>query len=192
MSLFFFSRCSLPNIILARRCFTSNAVKLLRPSPSQSVDAETCAPDLTYQWQEDVENLDDYCKGGYHPTHIGDVHLDGRYEVVHKLGYGTYSTVWLARDAVEAKYVALKIRAADASEKRNESQTLRALRAGLEDHRGRAYVPVPTLLNEFTIDGPNGQHRCIVTEAVNCSVAQSKDASTTWKFPVDVARAIGA
>lgn len=38
-----------------------------------------------------------YCPGGYHPVAIGDVYKD-RYRVMLKLGYGLYSTVWLARD----------------------------------------------------------------------------------------------
>lgn len=39
-----------------------------------------------------------YKKNGYHPTHLGDVLKNGRYEVVHKLGWGGYSTVLAARD----------------------------------------------------------------------------------------------
>ncbi|KAL2134831.1 hypothetical protein VTI74DRAFT_10727 [Chaetomium olivicolor] len=56
-----------------------------------------------------TENVEGYEIGGYHPTVIGDVFLDGRYEVAHKLGWGTYSTVWLASDRVSDRYVALKI-----------------------------------------------------------------------------------
>ena len=51
---------------------------------------------------EDEEDWEDYCKGGYHPVHIGDTFSDGRYTVVRKLGWGHFSTVWLAKDA---KYV---------------------------------------------------------------------------------------
>lgn len=46
----------------------------------------------------DQERLDRYCEGGYHPVNLGDKFKDGRYEVVHKLGWGGYSTVWLAKD----------------------------------------------------------------------------------------------
>jgi serine/threonine-protein kinase SRPK3 len=53
---------------------------------------------------EDEEDWEDYCKGGYHPVHIGDTFSDGRYTVVRKLGWGHFSTVWLAKDA---KYVYL-------------------------------------------------------------------------------------
>lgn len=38
---------------------------------------------------EDEEDWEDYCKGGYHPVHIGDTFSDGRYVVVRKLGWGT-------------------------------------------------------------------------------------------------------
>jgi serine/threonine protein kinase len=47
---------------------------------------------------EDEEDWEDYVKGGYHPVHIGDTFSDGRYIVVRKLGWGHFSTVWLAKD----------------------------------------------------------------------------------------------
>ena len=46
----------------------------------------------------DAEPLERYRKGGYHPTHLGDRFKDGRYRILHKLGWGAYATVWLARD----------------------------------------------------------------------------------------------
>ena len=51
---------------------------------------------------EDEEDWEDYVKGGYHPVKIGDTFSDERYIVVRKLGWGHFSTVWLARDQ---KYV---------------------------------------------------------------------------------------
>lgn len=47
---------------------------------------------------EDEEDEEDYIKGGYHPVHVGDTFSDGRYLIVRKLGWGHFSTVWLARD----------------------------------------------------------------------------------------------
>ena len=44
------------------------------------------------------EYLLDYVPGGYHPVHLGDTFKNGRYEVLHRLGWGGFSTVWLARD----------------------------------------------------------------------------------------------
>jgi hypothetical protein len=42
------------------------------------------------------ENPARYCPGDYHPVAIGDVY-QGRYQVMAKLGFGGYSTVWLAQ-----------------------------------------------------------------------------------------------
>ena len=47
---------------------------------------------------EDEEDLEDYRPGGYHPVSIGDDFSAGRYVIVRKLGWGHFSTVWLARD----------------------------------------------------------------------------------------------
>jgi serine/threonine-protein kinase SRPK3 len=49
------------------------------------------------------ENVLNYRAGGYHPVALGDTLKDGRYKIYHKLGYGGFSTVWVARDS---KYVA--------------------------------------------------------------------------------------
>ena len=46
----------------------------------------------------DVELLERFRDGGYHPTHLGDLFKDGRYKIIHKLGWGAYATVWLAKD----------------------------------------------------------------------------------------------
>ena len=54
-------------------------------SPAQKVAAP--------KGEEDVAQ---YCPGGYHPVAVGDVYK-GRYQVKWKLGFGLYSTVWLAR-----------------------------------------------------------------------------------------------
>jgi len=46
------------------------------------------------------EDMEDYKKGGYHYVAVGDIFHDGRYMVLRKLGWGHFSTVWLARDVV--------------------------------------------------------------------------------------------
>ena len=44
----------------------------------------------------------------YHPCHIGEV-LMNRYVLIQKLGWGHFSTVWLAKDFKYSTYVAVKI-----------------------------------------------------------------------------------
>ncbi|KAL8758694.1 MAG: hypothetical protein Q9184_003851 [Pyrenodesmia sp. 2 TL-2023] len=146
-----------------------------------------------YQLQEETENLERYYVGGYHPVKLGDEYSDGRYCVVHKLGFGSYSTVWLAKDRHSKKHVALKIMMAADSRSSNEGQILRLLeehRKSRPDVEGGLFVS--KLLHEFTIDGPNGRHTCLVSEPLGCSVSESKEGGDGWLFPLHVARAIAA
>lgn len=45
----------------------------------------------------DEEPPEDYRPGGFHSVHPGDIY-NATYKVIHKLGFGSYSTVWLAED----------------------------------------------------------------------------------------------
>jgi len=44
------------------------------------------------------EPLSKYRPRGYHPVTLGDTFKNGRYRIHHKLGWGGFSTVWLAFD----------------------------------------------------------------------------------------------
>jgi serine/threonine-protein kinase SRPK3 len=44
-----------------------------------------------------VEPIEEYRREGYHPVHLHDV-FNRRYEVIAKLAFGQFSTVWLAQD----------------------------------------------------------------------------------------------
>lgn len=56
----------------------------------------------------EAEPRDRYIKNLYYPILIGEVLVE-RYLIEHKLGWGGFSTVWLAHDSHENKPVALKI-----------------------------------------------------------------------------------
>jgi len=43
------------------------------------------------------EGLKMYAKGGFHPVRLREVY-HGKYEVLRKIGYGRYSTVWLVKN----------------------------------------------------------------------------------------------
>lgn len=62
-----------------------------------------------------VEDIELYRPGGFHPVHLGDTLANGRYRIIHKLGFGGYSTVLLAQKEFEERYIALKTMAAEAS-----------------------------------------------------------------------------
>ncbi|KAL2066601.1 hypothetical protein VTL71DRAFT_2672 [Oculimacula yallundae] len=105
------------------------------------------------------EDMSDYKPGGFHPVSLGDTFKDGRYEVHHKLGWGGFSTVWLAWDNISEIWVSLKVKSAQGSERNNEPELLRALQArGAQDHH------IVQLLDDFVHEGPNGLHQCLVFE----------------------------
>ncbi|TVU39335.1 hypothetical protein EJB05_12748, partial [Eragrostis curvula] len=60
-------------------------------SPSLSGDEEV-------EEEEEDEGVDGYRKGGYHAVRPGDRFAAGRYVAQRKLGWGNFSTVWLAFD----------------------------------------------------------------------------------------------
>ncbi|KAF6785366.1 protein kinase domain-containing protein [Colletotrichum musicola] len=138
----------------------------------------------------DLEDFESYRIGGYHPTVVGEV-FHNRYEVIHKLGFGGYSTIWLARDkhpqqSDSSTYVSLKILTADEFSKSTESSIQRMLHDG-ESHPGQRFVP--RLLDDFSFDGPNGPHLCLVQEPVAaCNIAAAKEDSVSLMFPVKTAR----
>ncbi len=45
------------------------------------------------------EEADDYGPGGFYRVNLGENFEGGRYTAIRKLGYGEYSTVWLAHDS---------------------------------------------------------------------------------------------
>ncbi|KAI0845058.1 kinase-like protein [Daldinia vernicosa] len=103
----------------------------------------------------ECEDLENYEPGGFHPVHLGDVY-DGRYRVVHKLGFGGFSTVWLARETSENRWVALKIVAA----RESPSYEDRSVIASNPNIAGSCLFV--TVDRQFWIDGPNGRHLCLV------------------------------
>jgi serine/threonine-protein kinase SRPK3 len=103
-------------------------------------------------------------------VHLGDSFKNDRYRVLHKLGAGGFSTVWLASDSVQRRSVSLKILKAEASDPGNELKALQHLIESPLSHPGRSYVA--SILDHFTITGPNGVHTCLVSSFAGPSIYQ--------------------
>ena len=138
-----------------------------------------------YHWQEDVEELEEYRSGGYHRI-ILDTILKDRCRIVHKLGFGSYSTVWLARDYLANTYVALKVLNARASKNSQEARILNHINRDGPGHLGQKFLM--SLLDDFTVTGPNGEHTCIVSEALGPTVENARYRFTGDLLPLDVAK----
>jgi serine/threonine-protein kinase SRPK3 len=115
----------------------------------------------------DTEDLERYAPGGLHPVYLGDLY-DERYRVVHKLGAGGFSTVWLARDENEQRWVALKIVVADHSAS-VEAKSLLSREAALNCGSGALFAIEH---RHFSFEGPNGRHLCLVLPVLGPSASQ--------------------
>ncbi|XAR69686.1 Non-specific serine/threonine protein kinase [Bertholletia excelsa] len=109
------------------------------------------------------EGTGDYRRGGYHAVRIGDTFKSGQYVVQSKLGWGHFSTVWLAWDTLKSRYVALKVQksAQHYTEAAMDEITILQQIADGDPEDKKCVVK---LLDHFKHSGPNGQHVCMVFE----------------------------
>ncbi|XP_027347264.1 SRSF protein kinase 2-like [Abrus precatorius] len=114
-------------------------------------------------YSSEEEGIEDYRRGGYHAVRVGDTFNDGCYIVHSKLGWGHFSTVWLAWDTLNSRYVALKIQKSAqhyTEAAMDEIKILKQIAEGDPDDK----KCVVKLLDHFKHSGPNGQHVCMVFE----------------------------
>ncbi|XP_027732205.1 SRSF protein kinase 1 isoform X1 [Vombatus ursinus] len=115
---------------------------------------------------DEQEDPNDYCKGGYHLVKIGDL-FNGRYHVIRKLGWGHFSTVWLSWDIQGKKFVAMKVvKSAEhyTETALDEIRLLKSVRNTDPNDPNREMVV--QLLDDFKISGVNGTHICMVFEVL--------------------------
>ncbi|KAL9102567.1 MAG: hypothetical protein Q9163_002285 [Psora crenata] len=141
------------------------------------------ADDASY-CEVDAEPLERYRKGGYHPTHLGDYLKDGRYKIIHKLGWGAYATVWLAKDLLLRRYTAIKILVSELSQDNHEAQILNRLSQGPAGHPGKKHIV--QLLDQFQQEGPNGTHLCLVLELLGPSISSKAESYSSNRLPGDI------
>ncbi|KAB8225801.1 kinase-like domain-containing protein [Aspergillus novoparasiticus] len=115
------------------------------------------------------EEPDLYQAGGFHRVSLGDTFDCGKYTVLRKLGYGQYSTVWLAKDSKRQRYVTLKLLRADCYGGPHDIYEREILTkitdlSGTSKHEGIHYI-LP-LLDQFKHTGPNGDHVCFVFDVL--------------------------
>ncbi|XP_075951350.1 SRSF protein kinase 1a [Anarhichas minor] len=115
---------------------------------------------------EEQEDPNDYCKGGYHHVKVGD-RYNGKYHVIRKLGWGHFSTVWLAWDIQVKRFVAMKVvKSAEHYTETavDEIKLLRSVRNSDPNDPNREMVV--QMVDDFKISGINGTHVCMVFEVL--------------------------
>ncbi|RDL32412.1 Serine kinase spk-1 [Venustampulla echinocandica] len=132
-------------------------------APSESIE---------YEWIDGVERLEVYEPGGYQPVMINDL-LHDRYPVLDKLGYG--------------------VNISSPSLPRRESSIIRALSGSSSTFQAAhtaigARDAIPSILDEFDIQGPNGTYACYTLAPAQGNL---REASFSL-FPIQVARALAA
>ena len=152
------------------------------------------SPQYTDSNNSEDEGLEDYKIDGYHPVHVGEILLD-RYVIMQKLGYGHFSTAWLALDNNNGNYVAIKVQKSDeryiqgaydeieilqALAKKNfDKEWINSLREYYKDDEEKLkeletveHTQVVQLLNSFIHNGQNGKHFCMVFEVMGVTLLE--------------------
>eukprot|EP01095_Lingulamoeba_sp_RSL-Kostka_P000568 TRINITY_DN1084_c0_g1_i1.p1 TRINITY_DN1084_c0_g1~~TRINITY_DN1084_c0_g1_i1.p1 ORF type:complete len:407 (-),score=150.58 TRINITY_DN1084_c0_g1_i1:51-1271(-) len=114
---------------------------------------------------EEDEGKEGYKAGGYHPVSVGEWYKH-RYKVLKKLGWGHFSTVWLARDSENDTLVALKIVKSASHYTEAALDEIELLKKCSEQTKNKDSSHVVHLLDNFVHPGPHGQHVVMVFEVL--------------------------
>lgn len=120
---------------------------------------------------------------------VGSTFKQGRYKVHRKLGYGAYSTVWLAWDQTDNKYVALKIQncSKDCTKAAMEEIKIHKQVAAKDTAGDKSVV---TLLDHFEHRGSShkAKHVCMVFEYLGDNLLTLLKANKYKGLPLDVVK----
>ncbi|XP_014904145.1 SRSF protein kinase 2-like [Poecilia latipinna] len=142
------------------------------PTPSKSpqcppsLQNHAASPEPLGSYEEQQENPPDYGIGGYYRVEIGEIFVD-RYQVLKKLGWGHFSTVWLCWDMVTKRFVALKVvKSAEMFTETalDEIKLLKCVRDS--DPKDPKREKIVQLIDDFRISAPTGEHVCMVLEVL--------------------------
>ncbi|KAJ6592008.1 kinase-like protein [Mycena sp. CBHHK59/15] len=124
----------------------------------------------------EVECVEEYRRGGLHPILIGDEFAHGRYKIMHKLGFGGSSTIWLARDQQKQSggLVTLKAMRADASSKSPNHLPEICVPKSLQAAFPSCGV-FQTVEDNFRVLGPNGDHQFLISPLAGPSILAMSD-----------------
>ncbi|EGE80928.2 CMGC/SRPK protein kinase [Blastomyces dermatitidis ATCC 18188] len=176
------SRRTVPLRNISHFCIISKSMSITGTHPGKD------QPALHYISSVDAEPLRRYQPGGYHPVILGECLKAGRYKVLHKFGWGGFSTVWAARDQRDETYVAIKISVAERDHDA-ETRELQIMKQLSTLHPCLKYVM--RMLDDFSLKGPNGSRQCLVYEPLGPNIPDTITAHfPSGRLPGKVAKVI--
>ncbi|RAL12216.1 kinase-like protein [Aspergillus homomorphus CBS 101889] len=149
-------------------------LKVLRHSPWAISTAIPARIDPSLLVEE--ENSPYYETAYFYPARIGVI-LNDRYQIATKLGHGSRSTVWLARDLHQwrwsnERYVALKINSKNTHARKAagdvELEIMRHITRANRQHEGWHFVRKS--LDSFSVQGVSGDHVRLIFEPLRESL----------------------
>ncbi|KAI9989595.1 hypothetical protein PInf_019880 [Phytophthora infestans] len=153
----------------ARRSFSPLSGSSSQRYSSEEEGAKEYEED-EYSSESEEEGESSYKPGGYHRVLAGEVY-NSRFEVLEKLGWGHFSTVWKCLDRETGALVAMKVQKSarhytEAAKDEIEllECTVHAARTQFESTEQQEAIKVIRLVDSFEHKGPNGVHVCMVFE----------------------------
>ncbi|WDK11934.1 protein kinase domain-containing protein [Colletotrichum graminicola] len=113
------------------------------------------------------ETMPEYSSEHFYPVRLGEV-FNNQFQTVAKLGYGSSSTIWLARDLRYHQYVALKIYIHNSVQHR-ELPFYKHLDKFLPSRHPGA-KNVRKLFSSFEVIGPYGKHVALALQVSQMSI----------------------
>ncbi|KAM5359202.1 hypothetical protein ACJZ2D_014664 [Fusarium nematophilum] len=131
------------------------------------------------------ERFSHFKQGIYCPVNIGDVFAT-KYQVVGKLGFGVTSTVWLARDLQEHRFVTLKIFTRESSNDAEYATHQHMIDRAKPSHEGFPFVR--TALEALTVKHSGSEHFCLVQKPMWDSFRDLLYRNPMHRFTADLLR----
>ncbi|GFF60705.1 protein kinase, putative [Aspergillus udagawae] len=129
------------------------------------------------------ETLPWYSQERFYPVKIGEI-FQSRYQVVGKLGFGAYSTVWLCRDLQQHVYVTLKVCERDSPEGIREMEVYGHLKSVKTRHDGAMLVR--SALDSFRIGSPKGNYQCLIHPPLGISLFDLRNQLAAKVLPENI------
>ncbi|RLN89086.1 hypothetical protein BBJ28_00014663 [Nothophytophthora sp. Chile5] len=155
----------------ARRSFSPLSGSSSPRNSSAEEEVEENYEEDDYSSESEEEGDSSYKPGGYHRVQVGEVY-NSRFEVMEKLGWGHFSTVWKCLDRQTGELVAMKVQKSArhyTEAAKDEIELLECTVAAAKKEAERKQqeqqeIKVVRLVDSFEHSGPNGVHVCMVFE----------------------------